>query len=294
VSARSPVTGSPGGVIPGTLYVVATPIGNLGDLSERAREVLGRVAIIAAEDTRHTRTLLQAFAIATPLVSLHEHNEAARVGPLVERMRRGDAVALVSDAGTPLLSDPGYNLVRGVLDAGLSVSPVPGPSAAVAALSASGLPTDRFVFEGFLPSKAVARKTALAALAQEPRTLIFYEAPHRLTEVLVDMAQTFGGTRRASIGRELTKRFETMYHGTLAELAERSKQDPDMSRGELVLIVAGLAGGEPATLAVDAEKVLRALLDELPVSQAAKLAARITGEKRADLYARALQLHNER
>jgi 16S rRNA (cytidine1402-2'-O)-methyltransferase len=294
VSARSPVTGSPGGVIPGTLYVVATPIGNLGDLSERAREVLGRVAIIAAEDTRHTRTLLQAFAIATPLVSLHEHNEAARVGPLVERMRRGDAVALVSDAGTPLLSDPGYNLVRGVLDAGLPVSPVPGPSAAIAALSASGLPTDRFVFEGFLPSKAVARKTALAALAQEPRTLIFYEAPHRLTEVLVDMAQTFGGTRRASIGRELTKRFETMYHGTLAELAERSKQDPDMSRGELVLIVAGLAGGEPATLAVDAEKVLRALLDELPVSQAAKLAARITGEKRADLYARALQLHNER
>jgi 16S rRNA (cytidine1402-2'-O)-methyltransferase len=294
VSARSPVTGSPGGVIPGTLYVVATPIGNLGDMSERAREVLGRVAIIAAEDTRHTRTLLQAFAIATPLVSLHEHNEAARVGPLVERMRRGDAVALVSDAGTPLLSDPGYNLVRGVLDAGLPVSPVPGPSAAIAALSASGLPTDRFVFEGFLPSKAVARKTALAALAQEPRTLIFYEAPHRLTEVLVDMAQTFGGTRRASIGRELTKRFETMYHGTLAELAERSKQDPDMSRGELVLIVAGLAGGEPATLAVDAEKVLRALLDELPVSQAAKLAARITGEKRADLYARALQLHNER
>jgi len=294
VSARSPVTGSPGGVIPGTLYVVATPIGNLGDMSERAREVLGRVAIIAAEDTRHTRTLLQAFAIATPLVSLHEHNEAARVGPLVERMRRGDAVALVSDAGTPLLSDPGYDLVRAVLDAGLSVSPVPGPSAAVAALSVSGLPTDRFVFEGFLPSKAVARRTALVALAREPRTLIFYEAPHRLTDVLVDMAQAFGDTRRASLGRELTKRFETMYHGTLAELAERSKQDPDMSRGELVLIVAGRPGGEPATLAVDAEKVLRALLDELPVSQAAKLAARITGEKRADLYARALQLHDER
>lgn len=290
MSARSPVTGPPTGVLPGTLYVVATPIGNLGDLSERARGILGSVAIIAAEDTRHTRSLLQAFGIATPLVSLHEHNEAARVGPLIERLRNGEAVALVSDAGTPLLSDPGFELVRAAMDADIRVSPVPGPNAAVAALSACGLPTKRFAFEGFLPSKSAARKAALVELAQEARTLVFYEAPHRLAEVLVDMAQALGDTRRAAIGRELTKRFETMYSGTLAELAERAKQDPDMSRGELVLMVAGCSDDLPVALAADAEKVLRVLLEELPASQAAKLAARITGEKRAVLYERAVKL----
>ncbi len=276
--------------LPGALYVVATPIGNLADLSTRAREILGSVALIAAEDTRHTRSLLQAFGIATPLVSLHEHNEAARLRPLVERLQRGEAVALVSDAGTPLVSDPGFGLVRAALDAGIKVTPIPGPTAAITALSVSGLPTDRFAFEGFLPAKSVARKNVLAELLQEARTLIFYEAPHRLSEVLLDMAEALGAERRASIGRELTKRFETMYYGTLAELAERSKQDPDMSRGELVIVVAGLTAARSAPLSIDADKVLRTPLEELPAAQAAKLAARITGEKRSVLYERAVQL----
>lgn len=276
--------------LPGALYIVATPIGNLADLSARARETLAQVALIAAEDTRHTRSLLQAFGIATPLVSLHEHNETARLKSLVERLQRGEAVALVSDAGTPLVSDPGFGLVRAALDAGIKVSPIPGPTAAVTALSASGLPTDRFAFEGFLPSKSTARKNALVELSQEARTLIFYEAPHRLSEVLLDMAEVLGAERRASIGRELTKRFETLYYGTLSELAERSTKDPDMSRGELVIVVAGLAAAAAPALSIDADKVLKALLEELPVAQAAKLAARITGEKRSVLYERALQL----
>jgi 16S rRNA (cytidine1402-2'-O)-methyltransferase len=293
VSARSPATGSARAVLPASLYVVATPIGNLSDLSERARQILGSVAIIAAEDTRHTRLLLQAFGIETPLVSLHEHNEAARTGPLVDRLQRGEAVALVSDAGTPLISDPGFELVRAALDAGIQVSPVPGPSAAVTALSASGLPTQRFAFEGFLSPRPGARRTALLALAQESRTLVFYEAPHRLQEVLDDMTQVFGGTRRASIGRELTKRFETMYYGPLAELTERARQDPDMSRGELVVMIAGRPAEQSEPLAAGADKVLRVLLDELPVAQAAKLAARITGEKRAVLYEKAVELQKK-
>jgi 16S rRNA (cytidine1402-2'-O)-methyltransferase len=290
VSEQPPPTEGAHGVLPGALYVVATPIGNLADLSARARETLAQVALIAAEDTRHTRSLLQAFGIATPLVSLHEHNEAARLRPLVERLQRGEAVALVSDAGTPLVSDPGFGLVRAALDAGIKVTPIPGPTAAITALSASGLPTDRFAFEGFLPSKSSARKKALVELSQEARTLIFYEAPHRLNEVLLDMAEVLGAERRASIGRELTKRFETMYYGTLAELAERSTKDPDMTRGELVIVVAGLIAAEAPPLSIDADKVLKTLLEELPVAQAAKLAARMTGEKRSVLYERALQL----
>ena len=290
MTAHPPVTDSPKAGLPCALYVVATPIGNLKDCSDRARDVLHRVAIIAAEDTRHTRILLQAFGIATPLVSFHEHNEAARTGPLVERMQRGEAVALVSDAGTPLLSDPGFELVRAALAAGIRVSPVPGPNAAVAALSASGLATDRFAFEGFLPPKAAARQIALSALARETRTLVFYEAPHRLPEVLDDMTRILGSDRRACVGRELTKRFESFYHGSLAELAAQSGQDPDMARGELVLMVAGLQKEKPMALALESESVLKILLEELPVAQAAKLAARITGEKRAALYDRAVQL----
>lgn len=290
MSEQPPPTEDAHTALPGALYVVATPIGNLGDLSPRARETLAQVALIAAEDTRHTRSLLQAFGIVTPLVSLHDHNEAARLGPLVERLRRGEAVALVSDAGTPLVSDPGFALVRAALDAGIRVTPIPGPTAAITALSASGLPTDRFAFEGFLPSKSGARKNALLELSREARTLIFYEAPHRLNEVLLAMAEVLGAERRASVGRELTKRFETLYYGTLAELAERSTTDADMSRGELVIVVAGLTAAEAPALSVDADKVLKTLLEELPAAQAAKLAARITGEKRAVLYERAVQL----
>jgi 16S rRNA (cytidine1402-2'-O)-methyltransferase len=223
----------------GTLYVVATPIGNLGDLTPRAREVLASVALIAAEDTRHTRQLLQTCGIGTALTSLHEHNEAQKSAELVARLAQGDSIALVSDAGTPLVSDPGFDLVASAREQGIAVVAIPGACAAIAALSIAGLPTNRFVFEGFLPAKAAARGERLAQLANEERTLIFYEAPHRLAEVLRDMTHAFGAERRASISRELTKRFETTYTGTLSELGTAAERDGDMARGEIVIIVSG-------------------------------------------------------
>src|ERR1044072_1153509 len=231
--------------MPGTLYVVATPIGNLADLTPRAREVLASVALIAAEDTRHTRQLLQSCGIDTALTSLHEHNEAQKSGELVARLARGDSIALVSDAGTPLVSDPGFDLVAAARNAGIAVVAIPGACAAIAALSVAGLPTDRFAFEGFLPAKRAARSERLEPLAREERTLIFYEAPHRLVEVLHDMARTFGAERRASISRELTKRFETTYSEPLAQLRDDAERDSDMTRGEIVIVVSGA----PATTA---------------------------------------------
>ncbi|HJY42878.1 MAG TPA: 16S rRNA (cytidine(1402)-2'-O)-methyltransferase, partial [Steroidobacteraceae bacterium] len=220
----------------GTLYVVATPIGNLGDLTPRAREVLASVALIAAEDTRHTRQLLQTCGIGTALTSLHEHNEGTKSAELVARLAQGDSIALVSDAGTPLVSDPGFDLVAAARQQGIAVVAIPGACAAIAALSVAGLPTNRFVFEGFLPAKAAARNERLEQLAREERTLIFYEAPHRLGEVLRAMTEIFGAQRRASISRELTKRFETTYSGTLAELSAAAERDSDMARGELVIV----------------------------------------------------------
>jgi 16S rRNA (cytidine1402-2'-O)-methyltransferase len=275
--------------MPGTLYVVATPIGNLADLTPRAREVLASVALIAAEDTRHTRQLLQSCGIDTALTSLHEHNEAQKSGELVARLARGDSIALVSDAGTPLVSDPGFDLVAAARNAGIAVVAIPGACAAIAALSVAGLPTDRFAFEGFLPAKTAARSERLEQLAREQRTLIFYEAPHRLEEVLRDMTRIFGAERKASISRELTKRFETTYGGTLAQLSEAVARDSDMSRGELVIVVSGAPTASTA-LELDSDALLRALLEELSPSQAAKVAADVTGLKRSDLYAAALKL----
>src|SRR5688500_6922527 len=277
-------------VTAGTLYVVATPIGNLGDLSTRAREVLARVQLIAAEDTRHTRQLLQAFGIDTPLTSLHEHNEMHKSEALIARLVTGEAIALVSDAGTPLISDPGFDLVAAARARGVSIVVIPGPCAAIAALSIAGLPTDRFVFEGFLPAKNSARVTRLQQLASEERTMIFYEAPHRVKDVLRDLAAEFGVERTASVSRELTKRFETTYNGTLAQLCELAEKNADMSRGELVIIVSGNPAAPSSAQALNAEQLLRALAEELPPSQAAKIAAKLTGEKRGDLYARAMQL----
>ena len=274
----------------GILYVVATPIGNLGDLSPRAQQVLGAVTVIAAEDTRHTRQLLQSFGIATPLTSLHEHNETHKSAHLVEQLARGDSVALVSDAGTPLISDPGFDLIAAARRQGIQIVAVPGPCAAIAALSIAGLPTDRFVFEGFLPAKTGARRAHLEQVGSEQRTLVFYEAPHRLAEVLADMAAVLGAQRTATVAREITKRFETAYNGTLAELAEQAQRDADMSRGEIVIVVGGAAAAAPDAVALNSEQVLRALLVDLPPSQAAKIAARITGEKRAALYERAVQI----
>lgn len=274
--------------MPGVLYVVATPIGNLGDVSARAREILAGASVVAAEDTRHSGRLLRELGLERPLVSLHEHNERGRVAELVGRLQGGESVALVSDAGTPLVSDPGYLLVAAAVEAGIAVAPVPGPSAAIAALSASGLPCDRFCFEGFLPARAAARRQRLAELAAEARTLVLYEAPHRIAECLADLAAACGPGRRACVARELTKKFETFYRGTLGELAARAGSDADMARGESVVIVEGAPPAEPG--AAELDNMLAVLLRHLPPSAAAAAAASLAGVRRADAYARALVL----
>lgn len=280
-SSVKPPPAAPGS---GTLYVVATPIGNLDDLTARARQVLGNVDLIAAEDTRHTGKLLQLIGCATPLLALHEHNERQRSEELRQRLAAGANIALVSDAGTPLISDPGFTLVRELTQQGIRVVPIPGACAAIAALSVAGLPTDRFVFEGFLPAKSSKRRERLTALLRESRTLIFYEAPHRCSETLADLLHVFGAARQLAICRELTKLYETCYRGSMAELNERIATDADMSRGELVLVVAGCEPDEATYESPQAEQVLTVLLTELPAAQAAKLAARICGVERSVLY----------
>jgi 16S rRNA (cytidine1402-2'-O)-methyltransferase len=278
----------------GTLFVVATPIGNLRDLTPRAADVLRDADVLLAEDTRHTQQLLNACGVTRPggsIESLHEHNERERVAGLVERLRGGVSMALVSDAGTPLMSDPGALLVEEAARAGVAIVAVPGPCAAIAALSIAALPSQRFAFEGFLPAKPAARRRALEALAGETRTLVFYEAPHRVAASLADMAAAFGEGREAAVAREITKKFETVHRGTLGALAQRATTDPDMTRGEIVVVVSGAeARDETAANTAAASAVLRALLEELPVSQAAKLAARITGRGRNELYELALAI----
>jgi 16S rRNA (cytidine1402-2'-O)-methyltransferase len=273
----------------GTLYVVATPIGHLGDVSARAREVLAAVALVAAEDTRHTGRLLKALGLTRPMLSLHEHNERERSTEVIGRLRAGEDVALVSDAGTPLVSDPGFTLVRAAVDAGVRIVPVPGACAAIAALSVAGLPTDRFCFEGFLPPRRAARRKRLAELAGETRTLVFYEAPQRIREALEDAAEALGTGRRAVVARELTKLHETVYHGSLGELAAQAAGDEDMSRGEIVLLVAG-AELQPAGAGEEPDRTLQVLLKFMPASRAAAVAAQLTGARRNDCYRRALEL----
>lgn len=279
---------------PGVLYVVATPIGNLDDLTPRARQILSDVDVVAAEDTRHSGALLSHFGIHTPLISLHEHNEAERAARLLERLKAGEDVALISDAGTPLISDPGFDLVRAARQAGITVSPIPGACALVAALSVSGLPTDRFVFEGFLPAKSVARRDRIAALAAEPRTLVFYESVHRLQESLADMAEIFGAERLGVVARELTKLHEGVREAALAALAEWAGKDPMAAKGEVVILVAGAPALEGQAANTEAERVLKTLLAELPVKQAAALAAEITGLKKNQLYEQALSLKGKK
>jgi len=277
----------------GRLYVVATPIGNLGDLSERARRALESCALIAAEDTRHTGALLAHFQISTPMISLHEHNERRRADKIVARIADGADVALVSDAGTPGISDPGYDLVRGCAAAGIEVIAIPGPCALVAALSIAALPIDRFCFEGFLPPRRAARRARLAELKSEPRTLVLYESPHRVRETLEDCAEAFGGDRGAAAAREITKVHETLYRGSLAELAARAAAEAEFTRGELVLVIAGAppeaaAGADGHGGALD--RVLAPLLAELPLKQAAQLAAQIAAVRHNEAYKRALEL----
>jgi 16S rRNA (cytidine1402-2'-O)-methyltransferase len=267
----------------GTLHVVATPIGNLNDLSPRALETLRGVAAICAEDTRHTRQLLSHFGIEQSLVALHEHNEAGIAERIVARLQAGESLALVSDAGTPLVSDPGFRLVAAARAAGIRVSPVPGPCALIAALSAAGLPSDRFAFEGFLPAKAGARRERLAQLAGETRTLIFYESSHRIEDTLADAVVAFGADRPAAVARELTKLFETVLSGGLGELHARVVADPDQRKGEFVLLVQGVADDTEAKTA-EGRRVYALLNAHLPPSTAAKLAADITGAPRKALY----------
>jgi 16S rRNA (cytidine1402-2'-O)-methyltransferase len=266
-----------------TLYVVATPIGNLADLTPRAQEVLRSVAAICAEDTRRSGQLLAHFGIQQPLVALHDHNEEALSQRIVARLQAGESLALVSDAGTPLVSDPGYRLVRAAREAGIRVSPVPGACAAIAALSVAGLPSDRFTFEGFLPAKGAGRRERLNGLAGETRTLVFYESSHRITESLADMVAAFGAERPAVIARELTKLFETVLDGTLGSLLQQVEADDNQRKGEFVVMVQGAADDAQAQLAAG-RRMYAKLSEHLPPSTAAKLAAELTGAPRKVLY----------
>ena len=270
-------------VQPGSLWVVATPIGHRDDFSARAIETLRAVAVIAAEDTRHSRPLLLHHGIGTPLIALHEHNERDVVDAIVRRLGAGESVALISDAGTPLISDPGFRLVRAARAAGVRCIPVPGACAAIAALSVAGLPSDRFVFEGFLPAKTAARRTRLQELAGDARTVIFYESSHRVAESLADMRDIFGGEREAVLARELTKMFETVIGEPLNDLAAKVIADPDQQRGEHVILLAGRGEEADAKLA-EGQRVFAILRDELPPAKAAKLAAVISGAPRKLLY----------
>ena len=275
----------------GTLFVVATPIGNLEDLSPRARRTLAEVDLVAAEDTRHTGRLLSYLGLKKRQFALHEHNEARAAETLIEQLNDGRSVALVSDAGTPLVSDPGYRLVQAAHTAGIPVSPVPGPPAVTAALSVSGLPTDRFGFEGFPPTKAAARRKWLEARAADERTLLFFEAVHRIAATLADMVDVFGADRAAFLGRELTKLHEQCRRASLGELFDEVSNGTIPSKGEFVVAIHGAARVAGASLDVD--RLLAELLQLVPAKQAAAIAARLTGGRRNALYERILELSDD-
>lgn len=277
----------------GTLYIVATPIGNLGDMTQRAVEVLQQVDKIAAEDTRHSAPLLKHYSISKPVISLHNFNERERLDQVIDLLKNGESVALISDAGTPLISDPGFHLVREAKEQGISVSPVPGACAVIAALSAAGLPTDKFIFEGFLPSKNEARKQHLLSLLREPRTIVFYEAPHRLQETLHSLLEVFGGKRRAVVAREISKVYESIMSDEIKKLADYYDAHQDECRGEVVLLLAGSEAEDNAAVLVQPQEVLDILLQELPLKQAVSLASKITGERRNVLYEKALAKKSE-
>jgi len=276
----------------GVLYIVATPIGNLDDISLRALAVLKAAPLIAAEDTRHSRKLLAHYGISARLISLHDHNEQDMTDRLLKTLLGGEDVALISDAGTPLISDPGFYLVRAARQASIRVIPMPGPSACIAALSVAGLPTDRFVFEGFLPPRPVARALRLGELAGEVRTLVFYESSHRICASLQAMAECMGRDRQATVARELTKTFETIRDGTLAELVDWINADTNQQKGEFVVIIQG-APARDSVIDAAAERVLSVLMAELPLKQAAALAANITGLPKNRLYEAGLAIKDK-
>ncbi len=273
--------------------MVATPIGNLGDMVPRALEVLQSSDWVAAEDTRHSGRLLSHFNIDTPLLPWHDHSDERQLERLLAELEAGRSIALICDAGTPLISDPGYRLVRDARARNVRVIPVPGACAAVTALCAAGLPSDRFCFEGFPAAKAGQRQRQLEALAAEPRTLIFYEAPHRVLDTLRAMVDAFGAQREAVLARELTKTFETLLSGPLETLVERVAEDPDQQRGEIVLVVRGAATEELSASEQERDRILTILMEDLPLKQVAALAARITGGRKNELYTRALALKEQ-
>lgn len=270
------------------LYLVATPIGNLGDMTTRAVEVLRKVDVIAAEDTRHSQKLLQHLGIRQTLLACHEHNEQQMMPELLQRLQQGQSIALISDAGTPLISDPGYRLVTMAHEHAIRVVPVPGACAAIAALSVAGLPTDRFVFEGFLPAKQQARLNVLQKLLPEPRTMIFYESCHRIESCLRDMCNVFGEHRRMGFARELTKAFETVRQTTLGDCLSLVQEDANQRKGEIVLLLAGAE--QTGATTEQLTQTLLVLLQELPLKQSAALASKLTGLGRNECYQRALEL----
>ena len=272
----------------GILYIVATPIGNLSDLSERAIDTLKEVDLIACEDTRHSKKLLFHFGIETQLTALHDHNEQDRVDSLLAELSTGKSLALISDAGTPLISDPGYRLVKTAQQQGIKISPIPGPCAAMAALSVAGLASDHFYFEGFLPAKQSGRLKRLQELQLRTETLIFYEAPHRVLETLQDLCEVLGGERQATLARELTKLYETIHSDNLADLASFVEEDENQRRGEIVLLVAGCETNVEAAMQ-EALRVYRILEKDLPMKQAVALAAKITAVKKNSLYKAVLE-----
>lgn len=280
------------GELKGTLYVVATPIGNLDDLSPRAARTLASVDVVAAEDTRHSGRLLSHLGIQKRMVALHDHNEKDRAAGILTELQAGRDVALISDAGTPLISDPGYVLVREARAAGHRVSPIPGPCALVTALSVAGLPTDRFLYVGFLPAKRSGRRASLEVLSSEVATLVFYESPHRIMESVRDIADVLGSDREIVLGREITKTFETFYSGSVADVLAELERDPHGNRGEFVVMVRGAAAqaGSEEAATIDVDRILRVLLAELPVKKVAKMASELTGLSKNELYQRALAL----
>ena len=283
-------TEKPSAVTTGVLYIVATPIGNLGDISTRAIETLKLVDIIAAEDTRHSQRLLSYLGIATHMQAYHEHNEEQQAERLITRLLQGESVAVISDAGTPLVSDPGYRLVAQAHEQGIKVVPVPGSCAAIAAMSAAGLPSDRFCFEGFPPARQAARLKYLQVLSEESRTMVFYISCHRVVETLEDMKAVFGRQRQATFARELTKTYETIHKSNLGELSSWAAEDEMQRKGEIVLVVSGCVKEKSAHPMLD--EILKALVGELPVKQAAKIASKITGVNKNELYEAAVKLKN--
>ena len=274
----------------GELYIVATPIGNLDDITQRAISTLKSVDFIAAEDTRHSARLLQHFSITTPMMAYHEHSDVRRLEKITQLLANGKSIALISDAGTPLISDPGYQLVKTVRQQGINVVPIPGVCAIVTALSVAGLPSDRFVFEGFMPSKKTARCQYLTGLVREERTLIFYESSHRILQSITDMKNILGGDRIAVVARELTKTFETVLDGSLQALVDTITADANQQRGEFVVIVSGYKkSDEFVSIDESVITMMKALLEELPIKKAAAICAKLTGLNKRDLYQWALE-----